>query len=65
MLEDTLELVRFQIERKKVKLNYFWDSSIDPYLESDVNRIKQVVINLLSNACKFTFEGSINVTVSD
>jgi signal transduction histidine kinase len=38
---------------------------MNPEIESDINRIKQVVINLLSNACKFTFEGSIIVTISD
>lgn len=34
-----------------------------PRMESDANKIKQIILNLLSNAAKFTHEGHIDVRV--
>ncbi|MDF2366812.1 response regulator [Sneathiella sp.] len=35
-----------------------------PSMTSDVTRVRQVVFNLLSNACKFTENGTIGISVS-
>ena len=49
---------------KNIEFSLNYNSNIEPYIRSDVTRIKQVVTNLLSNAMKFTPEnGKVNLKV--
>ncbi|GEM_PF-920758 len=36
-----------------------------PYIQADRRRVRQVLLNLLSNACKFTQKGSVTLSVKD
>ena len=45
--------------KKELTFDCSFDSNLPKYLESDILRIKQIVINLLSNALKFTPKGGI------
>jgi signal transduction histidine kinase len=64
MLREAASCVLF-IHALPKKLNYSVkiQHSIPQILIGDLNRIQQVVLNLLSNALKFTKEGSILMTV--
>ena len=46
---------------KNLDLSLEVDKSFPEFVCSDIKRIKQVLINLLNNAFKFTFSGSIIV----
>jgi signal transduction histidine kinase len=63
MIQEVVDLFKFQCEAKKLKFNVKIDSNLQNYkLWSDRQRIKQTFINLLANAYKFTFEGSVSLT---
>ncbi|HUI31426.1 MAG TPA: PAS domain S-box protein [Candidatus Acidoferrales bacterium] len=62
VVNDALTTVEPLIGDKPVKLLGEIDSAV-PAIQSDPARIKQIILNLLSNAAKFTDEGHIKVAV--
>lgn len=62
-ITQTIELLRPIAENKSLDLFYKIDEKIPSILYGDVDRIKQVLWNILSNAIKFTKEGFINVQI--
>ncbi len=48
---------------KGVGFSVYVSPSVPSYLEGDVLRFEQVLLNLISNAIKFTREGSVSVTL--
>lgn len=52
-------LVRHRMERKGLSFSMDIDSAIPSVLVGDVRRIKQILLNLLDNALKYTETGSV------
>ncbi len=50
-----------QIDKNELELRIIVDPRIPEVLYGDENKIKQILINLISNAIKFTTKGSIDV----
>ena len=62
----TLEAM-FMNTAKEKQLDFSWqmDNSVPHYLLGDPDRIYQILVNLVSNAFKFTKKGFIKITVSN
>jgi PAS domain S-box-containing protein len=58
-----LHLFETEIEEKNLKLIKEYDDSIPDVLIGDPVRLHQIILNLVSNAVKFTTEGKITVNV--
>lgn len=76
LLNERLELLAMRAEQKSLYWNVDFAENLPRYLIGDVNRIQQVLWNLIGNAIKFTPSGAIslrvkvdserlNITVSD
>ena len=62
-LQSIVEIVRIRTEQKHIDLIYLPDSELPEGIEADEKRLRQVLINLLGNAVKFTDRGSVTFKV--
>ncbi len=63
-IEDTLDLVAAPAGAKGLNLSYDLEPSVPRVLISDGAKVRQILVNLLGNAVKFTDTGEITVTVT-
>lgn len=63
-IESTNDIVLSKIYEKSLEYHYSIDTEIPEYICGDINRIKQILLNLLSNSIKFTDRGNIFVNVN-
>ncbi|MEM6783548.1 MAG: histidine kinase dimerization/phospho-acceptor domain-containing protein, partial [Bacteroidota bacterium] len=59
--EEALDLVAAQAAKKGIELALQVDEDVPKAVEGDVTRVRQVLVNFLSNAVKFTHEGEVVV----
>ena len=62
-IESALDLVAVKALEKKLNLAYLPEAYIPTMIFGDSTRLRQILLNLLSNALKFTHEGEILVKV--
>jgi PAS domain S-box-containing protein len=59
LIENTAKTFLVQAARKNLELKYFIDEKVPIGLIGDPLRLKQILINLISNAIKFTPKGKV------
>ncbi|NET89849.1 MAG: response regulator [Kamptonema sp. SIO1D9] len=63
MLEELQEMFQFRARQKGLQLKFNLASNLPLGIESDRVKLRQVLINLLGNAVKFTTVGEVSLTV--
>jgi signal transduction histidine kinase/HPt (histidine-containing phosphotransfer) domain-containing protein/BarA-like signal transduction histidine kinase len=63
-IEEALDLLSPKAAEKKLDLAYVVDDAIPKILVSDVTRLRQILVNLIGNAVKFTPAGEIVIEVT-
>ena len=64
LVDETVGLIAIQAAAKGLELKAEIDPNAPELVVGDVARIRQVLLNFLSNAVKFTAEGSVSVAIS-
>lgn len=64
LLHDLNSMVRFRAEWKGLKFSIIVDEDCPAFLFGDSFRIREVILNLLDNAVKYTEHGKVSLTVS-
>ena len=64
LLEDCLQIAAVQAERKKLLLAGTVNRNVPNSILSDPLKIRQILINLIGNAIKFTEKGEVEVSAS-
>ena len=64
VISDAAMVLRSRADEKGLAFTERFEDSVPTAIRSDKTRIRQIVMNLVSNAVKFTEEGSVGVSVS-
>ncbi|MBE9222397.1 response regulator [Cyanobacterium stanieri LEGE 03274] len=63
-IKNVIDLLSFQAKSQGLDLRLLWASDTPVYVRGDVGRVRQVLINLIGNALKFTKQGGVTVEVT-
>ncbi|MFI5356733.1 MAG: ATP-binding protein [Opitutales bacterium] len=63
-IEDALDLMAAKASEKKIELLHWVENDVPAIVQADGGRLRQVLINLVNNAVKFTEIGEVSVTLS-
>ncbi|UFZ01794.1 ATP-binding protein [Bradyrhizobium ontarionense] len=62
LVQNTLSIIGPRASAKDLKLRNVSDPAVPPALVGDAGRIRQILLNLVSNAVKFTASGEVVIT---
>lgn len=63
LLENLEEMLRFRATSKGLELVFQYTSQLPQYIQADESKLRQVLLNLLGNAIKFTDTGKVILRV--
>jgi len=63
-VHDAIELMRMRAEEKGLNIIYHENQGIPHFLRGDPGRIRQILLNLVGNAIKFTARGTITIQLA-
>jgi two-component system, sensor histidine kinase and response regulator len=63
LVEDVVRLIGIQAHPKNLEVTAYIDPAVPDYVQVDAGRLRQILLNLLGNAVKFTLAGEIALTL--
>ncbi len=63
-VESALDLVSARATEKHLDIAYLFEGDVPTGIRGDVTRLRQIILNLLANAVKFTDQGEVVLTVT-
>jgi PAS domain S-box-containing protein len=64
LIKQVIKLVKSKSAEKQIDLNFSLDKNVPKYIWADHMRLKQILLNLLTNAIKFTSKGEVKLSIS-
>tara|TARA_R110001583_G_scaffold26571_5_gene95805 strand:+ start:12485 stop:15850 length:3366 start_codon:yes stop_codon:yes gene_type:complete len=64
VLQQLVDMFQMQASKKGLKFHYIASANLPDYVATDKQRFRQILINLISNAIKYTEKGSVTFQVS-
>ena len=61
VINQVVSVLRARAQQKGLRLNCHWSSKVPESIVTDGGRLRQLLMNLVGNAIKFTHEGSVTV----
>jgi signal transduction histidine kinase/DNA-binding response OmpR family regulator len=64
LLDDVRNMFQLRAAEKQISFDFHYAPNLPPYIVSDQGKLRQVLINLLNNAIKFTKVGGVTLQAS-
>lgn len=64
VLDEAIAVIAPKVKEKNLKISREIDTATDLHLVGDSTRLRQVLVNILSNAVKFTDEGEVKIRIN-
>jgi len=64
ILQQLVDMFQIQASKKGIKFYYQASANLPDYVATDKQRLRQILINLISNAIKYTEKGSVTFKVT-
>ena len=64
ILQQLVDMFQMQASKKGIKFHYIASANLPDYVATDKQRFRQILINLISNAIKYTEQGSVTFKVT-
>lgn len=63
LIEKLIHIISFRIEEQKIEFSVHKEHELPSYFLGDPKRLEQILLNLLTNAIKFTKEGEVSLSI--
>ena len=63
LLQALEQMFKFKAQEKEIQLLFKYSEGIPRYIETDEDKLRQILFNLLDNSIKSTHQGSITLTI--
>jgi PAS domain S-box-containing protein len=64
LIQDSIQFFEFEAKKKGISVEAIISPKVPQYIYGDIDRLRQVIYNLLSNGIKFTSMGGVMIEVS-
>lgn len=64
LLDELVSVLGFRAKEKGLQLTVHVESDVEPFYVGDMDRLRQVLMNLINNAIKFTHKGEVSLRVA-
>tara|TARA_R110001592_G_scaffold227648_2_gene483903 strand:+ start:407 stop:3772 length:3366 start_codon:yes stop_codon:yes gene_type:complete len=64
IMQQLVDMFQMQASKKGIKFHYIASANLPDYVATDKQRFRQILINLISNAIKYTEKGSVTFKVT-